>query len=238
MKKHLITLLVISVFTTASAQSYTQAFDSVFRHVDLSHTSTGILSERDLPPEDLPTNCSWVNNKVVSKTDTADTQYYKHSVGVCAGIWFDGLSLKFNILREIHLQVDFGLGIDIHKSIIPEGCDIGLKVNMLFEDKFPNRSNTYWIAGGGVVGGIVPHDAGKREVSLKSGVQAILGIEYFFNAIPMSIQTDTRLGYGNIYSADGVNPGNRIGLISSNNPYHYFDYGFVFSVRYHFGKKN
>ena len=33
MKKHLITLLVISVFTTASAQNYTQAFDSVFRHV-------------------------------------------------------------------------------------------------------------------------------------------------------------------------------------------------------------
>jgi len=33
MKKHLIILLVISVFTTASAQSYTQAFDSVFRNV-------------------------------------------------------------------------------------------------------------------------------------------------------------------------------------------------------------
>ena len=33
MKKHLIILLVISVFTTASAQNYTQAFDSVFRHV-------------------------------------------------------------------------------------------------------------------------------------------------------------------------------------------------------------
>ena len=35
MKKHLIILLVISVFTTASAQNYTQAFDSVFRHVQV-----------------------------------------------------------------------------------------------------------------------------------------------------------------------------------------------------------
>ena len=31
------------------AQNYTQAFDSVFQHVDLSHTSTGILYERVLP---------------------------------------------------------------------------------------------------------------------------------------------------------------------------------------------
>jgi len=43
MKKHIVTLLIVSVFAIASAQSYTQAFDSVFQHVDLSHTSTGIL---------------------------------------------------------------------------------------------------------------------------------------------------------------------------------------------------
>ena len=40
MKKHLITLLVISVFTTASAQNYTQAFDSVFRHVQKRITAS------------------------------------------------------------------------------------------------------------------------------------------------------------------------------------------------------
>ncbi len=53
MKKHLITLLVISVFTTASAQNYTESFNEVFRHVDLSHTSTGILYERVLPFSNL-----------------------------------------------------------------------------------------------------------------------------------------------------------------------------------------
>ena len=41
------------MFAGASAQSYTQAFDSVFQHVDLSHTSTGILYERVLPLSNL-----------------------------------------------------------------------------------------------------------------------------------------------------------------------------------------
>ena len=49
MKKHIISFLIFSMFAGASAQNYTQAFDSVFQHVDLSHTSTGILYERVLP---------------------------------------------------------------------------------------------------------------------------------------------------------------------------------------------
>ena len=53
MKKHIITLLIISAFAGSYAQSYTQAFDSVFQHVDLSHTSTGILYERVLPLSNL-----------------------------------------------------------------------------------------------------------------------------------------------------------------------------------------
>jgi len=64
MKRHIIILLIFSVFAGASAQSYTQAFDSVFQHVDLSHTSTGILYERVLPLSnlvsyvtDIPSSC-------------------------------------------------------------------------------------------------------------------------------------------------------------------------------------
>ena len=64
MKKHLIILLVISVFTTASAQSYTQAFDSVFRHVDLSHTSTGILYERSALFECTVSPLLWPNKLI------------------------------------------------------------------------------------------------------------------------------------------------------------------------------
>ena len=43
---------------------------------------------------------------------------------------------------------------------------------------------------------------------------------------------------GNVYlqSDIGILP-DRIGF-PNDNPYHFFDYAFVFSLRYHFGKKN
>ena len=53
MKKHIITLLLVGMFAGAFAQNYTQAFDSVFQHVDLNHTTTGILYERVLPFSNL-----------------------------------------------------------------------------------------------------------------------------------------------------------------------------------------
>ena len=68
MKKHIVTLLIISVFAGVSAQSYTQAFDSVFQHVDLRHTSTGILYERVLPLSNLT---SYVTN-IPHPVDTCD----------------------------------------------------------------------------------------------------------------------------------------------------------------------
>lgn len=238
MKKHIITFLIVSAFTSASAQSYTQVFDTIFQHVGFSHTSTGILYERARPVKRLTQLDFRKLNTDKEKSDTSGLFNYQYSIGVCVGAWFNGISLKSNLAHNLYLQSDFGLGIDIRKSIVPEGCDIGFKINLLYENRILNRTNTYWLVGGGIVGGIVPHDAGKKEVSLKGGVQAILGIEYIFDSIPMSLQIDTREGYGIIYSAKGTNPSNRIGMISNNNPYHFFDYSFVFSLRFHFNKKN
>lgn len=68
MRKIIITFLIVSVFAGISAQSYTQVFDSVFQHVDLSHTSTGILYERVLPFSNL---VSYVTN-IPHPTDTCD----------------------------------------------------------------------------------------------------------------------------------------------------------------------
>ena len=240
MKKHLFILLVISVFTTASAQSYTQAFDSVFRHVDLSHTSTGILCERGLPPEGLPTNCSWVNNKVVSKTDTADTQYYKHSVGINIG-WFDGVCYRVNIVNNLFFQADVGMGLFLNFCALPICpdivCDLGSQLYFLYERKFPKRTNTYWIAGGGLsIAAVSPVGDTKKINTLKAGPKVLLGIEFFPGGkVPLSIQVDARFGYNVMYSPKDSYRGV---FIPNVNPYHYFDYGFVFSVRYHFGKKN
>ena len=68
MKNHITTLLVLCVFAGASAQSYSEAFDSVFRHVDLSHTSRGILYERVLPFSNM---VSYVTN-IPHPADTCD----------------------------------------------------------------------------------------------------------------------------------------------------------------------
>lgn len=68
MKKHIITFLIVSTFAGAFAQNYTQAFDSVFQHVDLSHTSTGILYERVLPFSNL---VNYVTN-ITHPVDTCD----------------------------------------------------------------------------------------------------------------------------------------------------------------------
>ena len=56
------------MFAWASAQNYTQVFDNVFQHVDLSHTSTGILYERVLPLSNL---VSYVTN-ISHPVDTCD----------------------------------------------------------------------------------------------------------------------------------------------------------------------
>lgn len=68
MKRIIIILFVFSVFASTSAQSYTQSFNEVFQHVDLSHTSTGILYERVLPFSNL---VSYVTN-ISHPEDTCD----------------------------------------------------------------------------------------------------------------------------------------------------------------------
>ena len=240
MKKHIIALLLVGMFAGVSAQSYTQAFDSVFRHVDLSHTSMGILCERGLPPEGLPTNSSLANGKTTNMSDSVDLEKYKHSVGFSAFCSFVGVSLKFNLKENLYLQSDFGGNAYINFLFIPVspalGVDFGVQSYLLYERKFPRRSNTYWIVGGGLNFAGVPHIPYSKQVSLKGGLKAIFGIEYIAEKAPFSIQLDTRWGYGVIYSTQGVEAYRRNGEIPDNNPYHFLDYGIVFSLRYHFGK--
>ena len=79
MKKHIVTFLIVSAFAGASAQSYTQAFDSVFQHVDISHTSTGILYERVLPDK-RPTHFTFSFRQKELSTNKQQYKYEKDSV--------------------------------------------------------------------------------------------------------------------------------------------------------------
>lgn len=174
--------------------------------------------------------------------DTSNVHNYKHSVGINVG-WLDGLSLRFNIGKNIHLQTDFGFAFHanplyfIHEAFGGPFlyADMGFQVNVLYENKFPNSNNTFWIAGGGLSFGKECTESFKSPY-LKTGAKAILGIEWKFD-IPLSLQLDTRQGYGVIFAQIKSNNENKH-LLLSNSPVHFFDYSFVFSVRYHFGKRN
>ena len=91
MKKYAITFLIFSVLAGASAQNYTQAFDSIFQHVDFSHTSTGILYERVLPFSNL---VSYVTN-IPHPVDTCD---YWQFVMAYDELYRAGLSKNKNII--------------------------------------------------------------------------------------------------------------------------------------------
>ena len=95
MKKHIITFLICSMFAGASAQSYTQAFDSVFQHVDLSHTSTGLFYEPGILSECTHQQSSLVKQTLSSDADKADS-VNNNSIGINVG-WLNGVSLKFHL---------------------------------------------------------------------------------------------------------------------------------------------
>lgn len=107
MKRYFVTLLICSVFAGISAQSSTQAFDSVFQHVDLSQTSTGLLYEQGSISECTHQQSSLVKQTLSSDADKADS-VNNHSIGINVG-WLNGVSLKFHLKNKVYLQTDLGL---------------------------------------------------------------------------------------------------------------------------------
>ena len=234
MKKQIIIFLIFSVFSYVSAQSYTESFNEMFQNVDLSHTSTGILNEIEFPYEFTAQHSSLVK-QTLSNEANIDDSINNHSIGINVG-WLNGVSLKFHLKKNVYLQTD--LGVTLLVVEIPVTFDVGGRFFVLYENLFPRRTNTYWIAGSGIGLGAIPHSDGKKEASLKGCVQSLFGIEFKPSGTHLSFQFDTRLGYGIIYSTKGVDPRGRLGLVSYDNPLHFFDFAFVASIRYHFGKKN
>ncbi len=193
MKRHIIILLIFSVFAGASAQSR------------------------------MPDN------------DTSNLHNCKHSVGLNVG-WKNGIAMKFNVGNNLFVQTDIGANLHFLIPILPIPYDIGFDIKLLYEKKFPNRTNTFWFAGGSLGGGVVPHSAGKKEVSFKGTVQPLLGIEYKMDSAPLSWQFEASFGYSIIYSSKAADPANRYGFTVDENPYHFFDFALVASLHYHFGK--
>ena len=181
------------------------------------------------------------NKEGVCEADSINLAQLKHSVGLSWFSSFNGVSLKFNLHNQLYLQADIGAHAYLNFLFIPVsptlGVDFGTQIYLLYENTFPRRTNVYWIAGGGLNFAGAPHIPYSKQVSLKGGAQVILGIECMAESAPLSVQVDTRWGYGVIYSTKGVKPWERNGFIPDNNPYHFLDYGFVVTLRYYFDKR-
>ena len=175
------------------------------------------------------------SNAMSTKTDTMFSPKYKHSVGINVG-WVDGLSLKFNLHRNVYLQADLGLALGVRPLYFVKGffgplLDVGYggQIQVYAEDRFPEKTNTFWMLGGGVgyskCFGTIP-----ENWDSKFGIHVLLGIEWKFD-IPLSLQLDFRPGCSAMFPTNYKS--NHLFL---DNSWFFIDYAFVFSVRYNFGK--
>ena len=175
----------------------------------------------------------------ISNSERTDS-INNHSIGINFG-WLNGVSLKFHLKKKFYLQTDLGLSysasplVFIHQVFGPlVYLGYGGQVCVLYECSFPMKSNVFWITGAGMSLfksiGSIPDIPG-----FKSGINAVLGIEWTFK-IPLSIRLDTRQGYGVLFAP--VRNSKTKNVSSVDYSWHFFDYAFVLSLYYHFGKKH
>ncbi len=167
---------------------------------------------------------------------------YKHSVGGCEGYMF-GLSMKFNLKGNVYLQTDWGM--TAHLSLLYPYIEelgpmlylgMGGDVSFLYEKKFHNTTNTFWLAGINLLGDKHIDNAFKTGY-WRTGARIVLGIEWRLD-VPICFQIEARQGYGLIFASDWDKHDFSKDEYWSfcGSPYHFFDFSMVFSVRYCFGK--
>ena len=152
---------------------------------------------------------------------------YKASVGgmlPCASNAI-GPSFKSFLSEKVALQVDL-----LYKSILAgyiEEKDIWvgiysvveLNTNVVYQKKIKDKkvSELFWFVGSGISLGCEP-----IAVNGKFGANAIVGLEYVFKNIPLSIQIEMRPGYGMLF-----NLGEKLNdnlFIPVTNPWSHFDW--------------
>ncbi len=263
MKKHIITLLIVSVFAGVSAQSYTQAFDSVFQHVDLRHTSTGILYERVLPLSNLT---SYVTNipypvdicdfrQFVMANDEpfrAGAQHtflsdsvglYKFAAGVSIGLLGSAYTMKYAVSKKCMFQTD--LGIKYFLNLVGDEGGISPVIlilveasqNFLYQHTLATKekSSFYFLLGGGVSGGLTPYG----PITWKVGANPLFGLEIVLKKPKMSFQVDLRPGYAALLRTEKAQQSDQHPFITGftsgikQYPYHGYDISLNFAVKFY-----
>lgn len=263
MKRHIITFLIVTAFASASAQSYTQAFDSVFQYVDLSHTSTGILYERVLPFSNL---VSYVTNiphaadmsdyrqfaKAYDELSRAEAQHtflsdsvglYKFALGVSIGLLGSAYTMKYAVSKKCMFQTD--LGIKYFMNLVNDDGGISpvllilveASQNFLYQHKLATKekSSFYFLFGGGVSGGLTPYG----PVTWKLGANPLFGLEIVLKKPKMSFQVDLRPGYAALLRTEKAQHSDEHPFITGftsgikQYPYHGYDISLNFAVGFY-----
>lgn len=144
---------------------------------------------------------------------------YDNSIGGIVG-FLNGGSYKAFITDNLAFQNDVGF------KYLHYAFGIEINGNLMYERAI--KSGFYWFAGGGLNGGLAfggkefPYQNLDDEfIGFKFGVNAIGGVEYNFDNIPLTLQADIRPGILFYVRESGTKP--------------MFDYNFFnFSVRYTF----
>ena len=170
---------------------------------------------------------------------------YNHSIGVTVGTFY-GPTYKTFLMEKMALQVDLGVKLNTILDWPGVAWDLELNPNLAYQSNIGN-SGLLWFAGGGLSLGYAFVETYKSYSDYfnagKFGVNAIIGMEYIFSSVPLSLQLDFRPGYGLIFYNEILDPSDIwwaeiLGMTDKDYKYkirdHYFDWTIGLSLRYTF----
>ena len=166
----------------------------------------------------------------------------QHEIGGIVG-GLMGASYKYWFNDALALQADLAVGLtqgsgayytrvngtSYHSPNASGGLyDFTINPNVLYHFGLPMNFKVY--AGGGINFGMVNYLDGGNDKTLmgKFGINAVAGVSYDFDAVPLVLAFDFRPGYGLGFGNDGL----KYGIGGDGPHFSYFDWKIAFAVRY------
>ena len=166
----------------------------------------------------------------------------QHEIGGIVGGMY-GASYKYWFDENLALQADLAVGLTrLNGGVYYKGdkivsgdfggyYDFTINPNVLYHFELPANFKIY--TGGGVSFGLLSHlDNTSTDGTMgKFGLNAVAGVSYDFDNVPLVLAFDFRPGYGLGFQGE---KGAALGMGSGNGAAHlsYFDWKIGFAVRY------
>lgn len=226
MKKHIIAFLICSVFAEASAQNYTQVFDSVFQ----------------LTPQFG--NKNFIESAYTNSTDSSDL--YKFGAGLSLNTIGSAYTIKYRISNKCAFQTDLGIKYFVNLVKDEGGTSpvmlvlLDVAQNFLYQHRIAIKGNKifYFLLGTGVSGGLTPYG----PVTWKVGANPLLGLEIVLNKPRLSFQIDLRPGYAALLRTEKAQNSDEHPFMTAltrgikQYPYHGYEISLNFAVRFYKSK--